>query len=227
MTAVSEQRLALASWCVPLATMVLAMTVHALSGPRAVPFFISEADDGGLAGTIFTVGLFVAGALNAGYAYHLFRRIHPQQPRVWMAAFGAGLLSSVNLMLLSVLDMYNHLDPHIVTSMLAFGGGIAWVGLAWKAVGTAGHERGQRWRRNGTLMSAAGFASMVGSFQWAANNVNAEGMTTTAFLNEVQHAIVVAAPGEYLLVAGLFVGLASFRFDLAQTSIAPATEERP
>ena len=50
-----------ASYMVPSLTIVIAMLLHGLAGPRAVPFFISEADYTGLDGLIFTVGLTLGG----------------------------------------------------------------------------------------------------------------------------------------------------------------------
>ena len=39
-------------------------------------------------------------------------------------------------------------------------------------------------------------------------------MTTKEFLNEVQDAVVVAAPAEYVLVAGLMICIASYMHEL-------------
>ena len=50
--------------------------------------------------------------------------------------------------------------------------------------------------------------------QPAANTVDPTGLTTVEFLNQAQSGIVVAAPAEYVLVAGLMLCLASFRYEL-------------
>jgi hypothetical protein len=41
-------------------------------------------------------------------------------------------------------------------------------------------------------------------------------MTTVEFLNQAQHGILIAAPAEYVLVAGLMICLASFRHELLE-----------
>ena len=69
-------------------------------------------------------------------------------------------------------------------------------------------------RRIGLGMAAVGFVVMVVSFQVAVNSFDPTGMTTEAFLNEAQAGIRIAAPAEYVLVAGLFLSLASFRHEL-------------
>ena len=48
-----------------------------------------------------------------------------------------------------------------------------------------------------------------------------DSLTTVEFLNQAQSGIVVAAPAEYVLVAGLMLCLASFRHELL------AKEEEP
>lgn len=55
---------------------------------------------------------------------------------------------------------------------------------------------------------------MLVAFQSAANTVDPSGLTTVEFLNQVQRGVVVAAPAEYILVAGLMLCLASFRHEL-------------
>ena len=55
---------------------------------------------------------------------------------------------------------------------------------------------------------------MLVAFQSAASTVDPTGLTTVEFLNQAQSGIVVAAPAEYVLVAGLMLCLASFRYEL-------------
>ena len=63
-------------------------------------------------------------------------------------------------------------------------------------------------------MAAFGFIVMVIAFQTAAGEVNPTGLTTVEFLNQAQDGVRIAAPAEYILVAGLMVCLASFRNEL-------------
>ena len=54
---------------------------------------------------------------------------------------------------------------------------------------------------------------MMVAFQRAANDIT--DLTTVEFLNQTQSGIVVAAPAECALVAGLMICLASFRHELS------------
>ncbi len=204
-----------ASYMVPSLTIVIAMLLHGLAGPRAVPFFISEADYTGLDGLVFTVGLTLGGIVQMAYAWHLYHTLEAERPSLWFAATLIGLLASFNSILVSHFDMYHHINPHILTAMLAFGGGVVWALLANIALGRQATTVGRRLRHIGFAMAALGFVVMVVSFQTAANSVDPTGMTTAEFLNQAQDGIRIAAPAEYILVAGLMVCLASFRHELS------------
>ena len=203
-----------ASYMVPSLTIVIAMVLHGLAGPRAVPFFISEADYTGLDGLVFTVGLTLGGIVQMAYAWHLYHTLEAQRPRLWFVATLIGLLASFNSILVSHFDMYHHINPHILTAMLAFGGGVVWALLANIALGHQATAKGRRLRLIGFAMAALGFVVMVVSFETAANSVDPTGMTMVEFLNQAQDGIRIAAPAEYILVAGLMVCLASFRYEL-------------
>lgn len=203
-----------ASWLVPGITVVVAMFIHLLSGPRAIPFFISETDYPGLQDHVFTIGLSAAGLLQMTYAWHLYHALDAERPSLWFSATLVGILAAVNTILVSHFDMYDFINPHIATAMFAFGGGILWVFLAQRALGSRAHTDGRRLRHLGFGMAITGFVVMVTSFQLAVNSFDPAGMTTEAFLNEAQSGIVVAAPAEYVLVGGLLVCLASFRHEL-------------
>ena len=204
------------SYVVPSITIVLAMLLHGVAGPRAVPFFISEADYTGLDGIVFTVGLTLGGLVQMTYAWHLYHTLEAQRPRLWFVATLTGLVASFNSILVSHFDMYQHIIPHILTAMLAFGGGVLWAFLASAALGDRASLEGRRMRTVGFAMAALGFVVMIVAFQNAANSVDPTGMTTVEFLNQAQDGIRIAAPAEYVLVAGLMMCLASFRHELLE-----------
>ena len=205
-----------ASYVVPSITILLAMLLHAVAGPRAVPFFISEADYTGLDGVVFTVGLTLGGLVQMAFAWHLYHSLEAERPLLWFAATLIGLVAALNSVLVSHYDMYQHVNPHILTAMLAFGGGVLWAFLSNAALGEKATVSGRRMRNVGFTMAALGFVVMIVSFQSAANRVDPTGMTTVEFLNQAQDGIRFAAPAEYVLVAGLMVCLASFRHELMQ-----------
>ncbi|MDP6194731.1 MAG: hypothetical protein QF880_03300 [Candidatus Poseidonia sp.] len=214
-----------ASYMVPSLTIVIAMVLHGLAGPRAVPFFISEADYTGLDGLVFTVGLTLGGIVQMAYAWHLYHTLEAQRPRLWFVATLIGLLASFNSILVSHFDMYHHINPHILTAMLAFGGGVVWALLANIALGHQATAEGRRLRLIGFAMAALGFVVMVVSFETAANSVDPTGMTTVEFLNQAQDGIRIAAPAEYVLVAGLMTCLASFRHELLEAKALSPTSD--
>ena len=98
--------------------------------------------------------------------------------------------------------------------MLAFGGGVLWSLLSTVALGSKATVAGHRLRNIGFAMAAIGFVVMLAAFQPVANNFDATGMSTTEFLNQAQEGVVIAAPAEYVLVAGLLLCLSSFRHEL-------------
>ena len=207
-----------ASWMVTGGAVALAMLIHLLNGPRAIPFFISEADHQGLQDHVFTVGLTLAGLLQMMYAWHLYHTVGAQHERLWFVAALFGLFAATNTVLVSHFDMYDFINAHIATAMLAFGGGIVWAYLAQRALGTKGTERGAALRRLGFRLAFAGFVVMVVSFQFAVSTFDPTGMTTEAFLNAAQGGIRWAAPAEYALVTGLLICLASFKHELVHQS---------
>ena len=217
-----EQGLLVASgaWLIPTIPVVVATLIHLLDQPRAVPFFISETDHQGVQDLVFTAGLTLGGLCQMAYAWHLYHELEAARPRTWFVASLLGVLASANTVLVSHYDMYDHINPHILTAMLAFGGGVAWAFTAGWAMGDLATSAGRRMRRIGFTMAAAGFVVMLVAFQSAASTVDPTGLTTVEFLNQAQSGIVVAAPAEYVLVAGLMLCLASFRYELLATEQA-------
>ena len=169
---------------------------------------------------MFTAGLTLGGVCQMAYAWHLYHELEAARPRTWFVASLLGVLASANTVLVSHYDMYDHINPHILTAMLAFGGGVAWAFTAGWAMGDLATSAGRRMRRIGFTMAAAGFVVMLVAFQSAASTVDPTGLTTVEFLNQAQSGIVVAAPAEYVLVAGLMLCLASFRYELLATEQA-------
>lgn len=211
-----EQGLLIASgaWLIPSLTVAVATLLHLFDQPRAIPFFISETDHKGLQDLVFTAGLTLGGVFQMAYAWYLYHELDAVRPRIWFTASLLGIIASANTVLVSHFDMYDHINPHILTAMLAFGGGVAWAFTAGWAMGDMATAAGKRMRKVGFAMAAVGFVVMLVAFQSAANTVDPSGLTTVEFLNQVQRGVMVAAPAEYILVAGLMLCLASFRHEL-------------
>ena len=69
------------------------------------------------------------------FAWYLYHEVDPARPKVWFLASLLGITASANTVLVSHYDMYDHINPHILTAMLAFGGGVAWAFAAGWAMG--------------------------------------------------------------------------------------------
>lgn len=208
--------LARLSWTVPSLTVVVATLMHLFGDPRDVPFFISETDYQGLQDHVFSWGRTIGGLCQMMYAWHLYHTLDAQRPGLWFIASLIGVFSSLNAILVAHYDMYNYIDPHILTAMFAFGGGVLWSMLALPALGTLAAAGGRQLRTIGFTMASLGFIVMIAAFQPVANSFDSKGMTLEEFLNRAQSGVDIAAPAEYVLVAGLMLCLASFRYDLIQ-----------
>ena len=214
LTAQQGMLLSRASYLIPTFTIVLAMLIHGSNEPRAIPFFISEADHPGLQDSVFTIGLTISGLVQMAYAWHLYHSLEVERPRLWFVATLTGMLAATSTVLVSMFDMYDFINPHILAATLAFGGGVLWAFLAGIALGSIATGEGQRLRRAGITMAAIGFVVMVIAFETATAAIDPTNLTTAEFLNLAQEGIRIAAPAEYILVAGLMMCLASFRFEL-------------
>ena len=226
LTTLQGLRLGRASYLMPTVTIVLAMLLHGVDGPRAIPFFISEADHPGVQDTVFTIGLTVSGFVQMAYAWHLYHTLEVERPRFWFVATLTGMLAATNTVLVSMYDMYDFINPHILTAMLAFGGGVLWAFLAGYALGSKATNEGRRLRRAGFAMAAIGFLVMIVAFENASNAIDPTGLTTVEFRDQAQEGIRIAAPAEYVLVAGLMICLASFRFELLATENQAAPDHQ-
>ena len=213
--------LAVMSWFVPTMTVITAMTIHFASGARAFPIFISEADYPGLQRTVFTYGLVLTGFLQMMFAWHLYHGLTPKNHRLWNASCLAGIIVGFHVILVAYYDMYDHIDPHIYASMVAFGGGIVWATLGHFALDPS-TSPGSKMRKTGITASLLSLVVMIVSFQYAVSTFDTEGLNTEEFLNKAQFGINFAGPAEYLVVGGLMMALASFGIDLNQ-----AQEQQP
>src|SRR6056300_439806 len=137
-------RLASASWIIAASTIALATLLHATNNPRAVPFFISETDQKGAADFVFTAGLTLAGLVQMAFAWHLYHELDVEREALWRTAMFVGLFAATNTVLVAHFDMYDFINPHIFTSMSAFGGGILWAFLAHVGLGSKSTAKGGR-----------------------------------------------------------------------------------
>jgi len=196
-------------WILPTTTVLLSMFFYFLSGPRAIPFFVSESDLGQPQSSLFTIGLMTSGVVLAVFAFSLHKR-HPRMratkwdPRTITLL---GLLSSGSLAGVGWFDMYQHVNPHIGFSIFAFGGGLAWSWLIASQV----MDITSPFRRIIMKFCLIGLMAdivMVIAFQWATSSITTTHLTPESFLNQAQAGINIAAPAEYVLIACLLANIA-------------------
>ena len=200
-------------WTIPAATIALSSIVHAISGnARAIPFFISESDYPGLERWIFTIGLSITGLILIFTSWRIFS-VHRENARwYWLhLSMLCGMWVGGNLFLMSFMDMYDHLELHIVTALNVFHFGLAWGILTHIALKDGSHI-GKKIRYYSVTLSFIAFSIMTWTMGRAFDeNQNA---MLDGDLNAVQEWIDYAAPAEFLLAIGFFLTLGSLEFDL-------------
>ena len=214
-----EDRLAARlGWAIPAVTITLSTIVHILSGNnRAFPFFISETDHPGLERWIFTIGLSVTGLVLCWTSWRLYQVRKETARKLWIfAALVCGVWVGGNLTAMSFLDMYDHLELHVVTALNVFHFGLAWGVITHIAI-SDGNRFGKKLRYASISLSFIAFAVMSWSMGEAFIE-NPEALNSLDTMSEVQHWIDYAAPAEYLLAIGFFLTLASFEFDIESPS---------
>ena len=162
----------LLAWSVPSASILIATVLNLFDEPRAIPFFVSEVDEKGLQDVVFTAASVLQDSCN-WFTWHLYHTLDAQRPHLWFAATLVGLVAAVNCVLVSHYDMFDYIDEHIITAMLAFGGGVVWAVLSVPALGQHGTVAGQRMRKIGGAMAAIGFVVMLAAFNPAASQIDA------------------------------------------------------
>jgi hypothetical protein len=213
---VSDSMLIRLGWLLPLATVVTSMSIHAFSGnARAIPFFVSESDYPGPERVVFTTGLAITGLVICILAYRFSLMVEEQDSKWNRISLSSGILSGLSLSVLAFANIYDALLLHVITTILVFVGGFVW--------GASMHKRDSndvspdsKLRKAGLWMTGLGILTMnlsVGVYVfWKRDSLE---LLDPQFdiLNQIQPAINIAAPAEYLLIVGLMVTLASIGRD--------------
>ena len=200
-------------WLIPALTIGLSTLVHLLSGDyRAFPFFISEADYPGLQRVIFTSGFVIAGIVLIYVSWRLFWLNRKRGRWYWMhLSMLCGTFVGSNLAIMAFMDMYDHIELHILTALNVFH-----FSLAWGVVTHLGMKNGNQRGKNLRYMSITlGFIAFIGMSYAMGLAVKAHPeFLDTDDLNLIQPWINVAAPMEYLLAISFMLTLGSFSADM-------------
>ena len=209
---VSDSMLIRLGWLLPLATVVTSMSIHAFSGnARAIPFFVSESDYPGPERVVFTTGLAITGLVICILAYRFSLMVEEQDSKWNRISLSSGILSGLSLSVLAFANIYDALLLHVITTILVFVGGFVW-GASMHKGDSNDASPDSKLRKAGLWMTGLGILTMnlsVGVYVfWKRDSLE---LLDPQFdiLNQIQPAINIAAPAEYLLIVGLMVTLAS------------------
>ena len=200
-------------WLIPALTIGLSTLVHLLSGDyRAFPFFISEADYPGLQRVIFTSGFVIAGIVLIYVSWRLFWLNRKMGRWYWMhLSMLCGTFVGANLAIMAFMDMYDHIELHVLTALNVFHFSLAW-GVVTHLGMKNGNQRGKNLRY---LSITLGFIAFIGMSYAMGLAVKAHPeFLDTDDLNLIQPWINVAAPMEYLLAISFMLTLGSFSADM-------------
>ena len=213
---VSDSMLIRLGWLLPLATVVTSMSIHAFSGnARAIPFFVSESDYPGPERVVFTTGLAITGLVICILAYRFSLMVEEQDSKWNRISLSSGILSGLSLSVLAFANIYDALLLHVITTILVFVGGFVW-GASMHKGDSNDASPDSKLRKAGLWMTGLGILTMnlsVGVYVfWKRESLE---LLDPQFdiLNQIQPAIYIAAPAEYLLIVGLMVTLASIGRD--------------
>lgn len=195
------------AWIIPMVSVLASMTVHHLRGAAIAPLiFISQADMPGPEAIIFTLGLSISGAWQAWTVWVMTA----DEPNPWSPERCVGLLASISVIAMANRSMYSHLDAHILAALGIFVFGWAWLGLVQRRSRRMGANRGVSQRQFALWCVGLGFmAQNIGVA--VALQVDPNVALPTA--NAGHPWWSVAALGEYLLVGGLWWGIATIERD--------------
>ncbi len=211
---IEDRLLARLGWALPAMTILLSTLAHIMSGEyRAFPFFISEADFPGIQRIIFTTGFTLTGIVLIYMSWRLFQVNKNHTRWYWMhLSMLSGIFVGVNLIIMAFMDMYDHLEAHILSAVNIFYFGLAWGVLTHLAMKDASDKS-----KNLRYMSISlGFISLIGMTY----SINLGLIENPEFVNgdwdmdKMQPWINWAAPFEYLLATSFMLTLASFGADI-------------
>jgi len=210
---IDDRMIARIGWVLPSITISASTILHILSGDyRALPFFISEADYPGLQRVVFTGGLFVTGILIILISWKLFVKNKSHTRWYWMeVSMLSGVFAGINLSIMAFMDMYDHLDMHITTSMNVFYFGLTWCATTHLAMNN-GDEDGKRFRYASISLGFIAFTIMMYAMTSAINQHPS--FLETNDMDLIQPWVNWAAPMEYLLVLSFILTLKSFEIDI-------------
>jgi hypothetical protein len=211
---IEDKLLARLGWALPAMTILLSTLAHIISGEyRAFPFFISEADFPGLQRIIFTAGFSLTGIVLIYLSWRLFQVNKNHTRWYWMhLSMLSGIFVGANLTIMAFMDMYDHLEAHIITAVNVFYFSLAWGVITHLAMKDAS-DKSKNLRY---LSISLGFIALIG-MTYSLNlglKENPDFINGDWDMEKMQPWINWAAPFEYLLAVSFMLTLGSFGSDI-------------
>ncbi|MCH1410560.1 MAG: hypothetical protein L7U48_00570 [Candidatus Poseidoniaceae archaeon] len=195
------------AWMLPMASVLTSMAVHHLRGAAIAPIvFISQADMPGPESILFTFGLTLSGLWQAWTVWAMTT----DEPNPWSPERCVGLLASLSVVIMANRSMYTHLNAHILAAMGIFVLGWAWLGLVQRRSRRLEASNGVPQRQAALWCIGIGFIFQTLGVV-VALEVDPSVALPTANVGHPWWAM--AALGEYLLVGGLWWGIATIAWD--------------
>jgi hypothetical protein len=204
-----NRRLVRWAWLLPMSSVLLALVLHHASGEATSAIvFISQADAAGLDGAVFTVGLSLSALLQMVVVHGMTQG----RPGVFLERT-SGLLAALCVLLMANLSMYDALNAHISAALGIFIAGGVWLAAVEVRATQNGCMSGSTQRRAAVALVAVGLVAMMLTVRLA---VEADPTGPMVPTRDASHPWwTVAALAEYLLVAGLWWGIAAIGPDEA------------
>ena len=190
------------SLLIALTTILSSLTFLFSNDYRAFPHFISEADVGHLPSLCFKGGFFLSSLAMTWMMIDSTRRLGEEEIEMSQQIFTTALGSTavISLWFVIMYDLHTNIRIHTIAAGICFISSLIWTKIYGSAIGIDSNLF-----KRGLLISASGCLAMMATLILAPNYSSS--LDVNPYLDSIQHFIVVAAPAEFVLVAGLLASI--------------------
>lgn len=190
------------SLLIALTTILSSLTFLFSNDYRAFPHFISEADIGYFPSLFFKVGFFLSSLAMSWMMIDSTRRLVEEKKdmpqRILTTALGCTAV--ISLWFVIMYDLHSNIRIHTIAAGICFISSLIWTKVYGSAIGLDSNLF-----KRGLLISSSGCITMIGTLIFAPNY--SSNLDVNAYLDSIQHFIVIAAPAEFALVGGLLASI--------------------
>jgi uncharacterized membrane protein (Fun14 family) len=169
---------------------------------RAFPHFISEADVGHIPSLCFKGGFFLSSLAMTWMMIDSTRRLGEEEIEMSQQIFTTAIGSTavISLWFVIMYDLHTNIRIHTIAAGICFISSLIWTKIYGSAIGIDSNLF-----KRGLLISASGCLAMMATLILAPNYSSSRDVNP--YLDSIQHFIVIAAPAEFVLVAGLLASI--------------------